>query len=63
LFVKLLEQVDEISISDVSGRLVQRFTPTSTEFNIDLREEPSGSYLLRARIGKNVFTQPLMIRR
>lgn len=63
LFVQLQEQADEITISDVGGRLVQRFTPASAEFTLDLREEPAGNYLLRVRIGNSVLTRPVVLRK
>lgn len=63
IYLKLIDQVDEITITDVSGRVVERFTPSSPVFTLDLREEPAGQYLLRARNGEKIFTQPLLIRK
>lgn len=50
VWVQTNEQVREIFIADNSGKLIERMTPTTTLFQIDLTNYPSGIYFLKAWI-------------
>lgn len=57
------EQVKEIFLADNSGKIIQRFTPTTTLVRIELNDYPTGVYFLKAWINEKWASARIVVAR
>ena len=63
LTIRSPRPMDEITLEDLSGRLIQRYFPAQkTTFRIPAQTLNSGTYILRIRSGQEIFTQKFIKR-
>ncbi|MFN0032220.1 MAG: T9SS type A sorting domain-containing protein [Flavobacteriales bacterium] len=63
LWVQTNEVVKEMFLADNSGKLMQKLTPTTTLFQLDLTNYPSGIYYVRAFIHEKWVSARIVVAR
>ncbi len=63
IWVQTSDDVKEIYLADNSGKLMQKMTPTSTLFEMDLTNYPSGIYYLKAWINDKWVSARIVVAR